>query len=214
MNSLTRDPFLDSLVSDLVPVRVMRPQHGVIAVIASVVFCVLSVAAIWDFRTDVVAFAPANIVLLRAGALLLLGCATVTAALISARPGVGGRAQGWQWALIATAALPAIALWGAMSGDARMSDVMSDSVPWCFGISLGSAALIGSVMTWWLRNGAVTEPARAAWLTGIAAGAFGTFAYSLHCPSSTIYYTGLWYTMTIGISAVAARLILPRLLRW
>ncbi len=209
-----RDPFLDGLVADLTPVRVQRPRHGGVLAIASAALCVAAVATLWGLRADVTALAPSGIVLIRSAALLLLGAATVTAALVSARPGVGGRAHGWPWALLAAATLPAAALWGALNGDARASDVISSSVPWCFGISLSGAAVIAATITAWLRRGAVTEPVRAAWLTGIAAGAFGTFAYSLHCPSTTIYYTGLWYTATVAISAVVARVVLPRLLRW
>jgi hypothetical protein len=212
--TLPRDPLLDDLVADLSPVRLIRPRQGGLLVVAAVTLCATAVAALWGFRSDVVALAPANIVILRSAALLLVGTATLAAALISARPGVGGRAQGWQWAVLAAGAIPVAALWGALHGEARLTDVMSNSVPWCFAISLSSAAVIATTITAWLRRGAVTEPNRAAWLTGIAAGALGTFAYNLHCPSSTIFYTGLWYTLTVMISAVASRLILPRLLRW
>jgi hypothetical protein len=209
-----RDPLLDELVADLAPVRVFRPVVGAMLAGSATLICTLAVGLLWDLRDDVVAFTPASIVLLRGAALLLVGTATLAAALISARPGVGGRAQGWQWAALAAATIPAAALWGALNGEARLSDVMSDSVPWCFGISLTSAAVIAATITLWLRRGAVTEPTRAAWLTGLAAGAFGTFVYSLHCPSSTIFYTGLWYTATVCVSALAGRLCLPRLLRW
>ncbi len=213
MNSITRDPLLDQLVADLAPVRVLRPSQGGALVIASSALCVAAVAGLWGLRGDIMALAPTDIVLIRSAALLLLGAAALVAALTSARPGVGQR-SGWLWALLAAATLPAAALWGAATGNAQLSDVISASVPWCFGISLSTATLIGAVITGWLRRGAVTEPVRAAWLTGVAAGAFGTFAYSLHCPSSTIYYAGLWYTAAVAISAVTARLVLPRLLRW
>lgn len=214
MTARTPDALLDSLVADLAPVRRHRPIDGGIIAGGAVMLCVALVATLWDLRADVWALSPEPIVVLRSAALLLVGVATVVAALASARPGVGGRAQGWSWALLAAALIPAAALWGAAQGGAQMDHILSSSVPWCFGISLSGATLIGGVITTWLRQGAVTEPARAAWLTGLAAGAFGTFAYSLHCPSSNIYYAGLWYSLTVGISAFAARLILPRLLRW
>ncbi len=49
-----------------------------------------------------------------------------------------------------------------------------------------------------LRRGAPTSPARAGWLTGIAAGGLGAFAYNLHCPFNNVIYIGLWYTLAVG----------------
>lgn len=210
----TIDPLIDQLTADLTPVRRHRPRDGGVVVAMAMTACLALVATLWDLRADVWALAPDAIVIIRSSALLLVGGATIVAALASARPGVGGRVQGWQWALLAAALLPAAALWGALNGTASKTDVLSSSVPWCFGISLSSAAVIGTVIAVWLRRGAVTEAARAGWMTGLSAGALGTFVYSLHCPSSNIFYAGLWYTLTVTISAVAGRLVLPRLLRW
>jgi hypothetical protein len=92
--------------------------------------------------------------------------------------------------------------------------VLGDSVPWCFGISLSAATIIGGTMTLWLRRGAVTEPERAGLLTGLAAGAIGTFAYNLTCPSGSVYYAGLWYSLTVLLCGGFGRMLLPRLLRW
>lgn len=215
MNEPARpNPLIDSLVADLSPVRAIRQRDGGLLVLASVALCVVTVIALFGLRTDIVAFAPSGIVIARTAALLLVGIAATAAALTAVRPGVGNRSHGWLWALVAAAALPAAAVLGALNGEARIGNVVSSSVPWCFAVSLSAAALIGGAMTRWLRTGAVTEPKRAAWLVGLAAGAFGTFAYSLYCPSSSIYYAGLWYTLSVGVSAVAGRCIVPGLLRW
>ncbi|MBU6207998.1 MAG: DUF1109 family protein, partial [Alphaproteobacteria bacterium] len=55
---------------------------------------------------------------------------------------------------------------------------------------------------------------RAGWLVGLASGSFGTFAYSLNCPSNSIYYIGLIYSLAVGVCAVTGRLIVPRIIRW
>jgi hypothetical protein len=208
------DPLIDSLIADLGPVSRLDMRHGALLTLAVAAFCTAIVAAIFGVRADVSALSPAAIVVARSAALLLLGAATAIAAVGAARPEVGRHSGGWLWAAFAAAAIPALALWGTLTGDARLGQVMSDSVPWCFGISLSSAALIGTAMTLWLRRGAVTEPERAGLLTGLAAGALGTFAYNLTCPSGSVYYAGLWYSLTVLVSAGLGRLLLPRFLRW
>ena len=74
--------------------------------------------------------------------------------------------------------------------------------------------LIGAALTGWLRRGAPVALARTGWLVGLAAGAFGTFAYSLHCPSLTVEYIGVWYTAAVGLCALIGRLVVPGLVRW
>ncbi len=205
--------MIEILVADLSPVRPVRRSIGALWVGSAIALCTAIVAASFGLRDDIIALQPANIVAFRSLALILVGAATLVTALSSARPGVGGRSREWIWAMVA-ATLPAWALWGAIGGDAGWDHVISNSVPWCLGISLACAAIIGSVTTLWLRRGAVTEPERVAWFVGLSAGACGTFAYNLTCPSTSVYYAGLWYTVAVTISAVSARIILPRLLRW
>jgi hypothetical protein len=76
----------------------------------------------------------------------------------------------------------------------------------------GSATAVPMVL--WLRRGAPTSPERAGWLTGVAAGGLGAFAYSLHCPFNDVVYIGLWYSLAVGLCAVLGRLVVPRLIRW
>ncbi len=209
-----RASFIDNLVADLAPVKAIRPRDGVVLVAAASIVCIMLVALLFGMRADVMSLNPAPLLLARSAALLLVGTATTAAALAACRPGVGARSTGWGWALGAAALLPIMALVGALRGEAHLAEVMTRSVLWCFGISLTSAGAIAGVMTLWLRRGAVTEPQRTAWLIGLAAGAFGTFSYNLHCPSSTLSYAGLWYPLAVLVSAGLARLIVPPLLRW
>ena len=60
----------------------------------------------------------------------------------------------------------------------------------------------------------MTAPERAGWLTGVAAGSFGTFAFSLHCPVTNIWYIGFWYALTVGVAALIGRILVPRFIRW
>ncbi len=209
-----QDAVIEILIADLAPVQPIQPSTGALWIGTAIAACTAIVAASFGVRADILALQPANIVLYRSLALIVVGIATCAAAISSARPGVGGRSREWIWAMLAASSVPILALWGASQGNAAWGYVISNSVPRCLGVSLACAAIIGGITTLWLRRGAVTEPERTAWLIGISAGASGTFAYNLTCPSTTVYYAGLWYTLAVGISAVAARIILPRFLRW
>jgi hypothetical protein len=198
----------------LAPVRPVQIWHGAAAAALLVLALSAAVALFYGVRGDIAALAPADIVLVRSAALLLAGVATAHAALSSTRPGVGQRAQGWPWAVAAAALFPLAGLITWLRGDYALSDMVGPSVPYCFGISLGCAALLAGALTLWLRRGAVMEPQRAGLLIGLTSGALGTLAYNIACPSNSIGYAAIWYSLCVAISAIAGRMILPRFLRW
>lgn len=207
--------MLDQLVADLTPVRRVQSRDGWMLAMAVTGVAIAVVAARFGLRPDVMAGNPSGIVLLRAGALLLLGVAALAAAIDSARPSVGRRNIGWKWALAGAALFPLITLVVTMAeGGFAAGDLDPSLFAYCLGISVASAFAIGATVTWWLRRGAVTSIKLTGWLVGLAAGAFGTFAYSLHCPSTSITYIGLWYSSAIAASALIGRIAVPRLLRW
>lgn len=204
----------DHLVADLQPVKRVEPRNGWLLAAAGTALATTIVATQFGLRDDLMAGEPAGIVLLRAGALLLLGFAALAAVIDSARPRVGRRSNGWKWALAGALLFPVVALLVTMGNGLPMGDIMSPSARYCMGISLVSGLAIGGAVTAWLRHGAVTVLERTGWLVGLSAGAFGTFAYALHCPSQTITYIGLWYTLAIASCALIGRLTVPPLLRW
>jgi hypothetical protein len=206
---------IDALVADLVPVRRVRPAAAIAGVAAVVIVAVGVIALQFGLRADVMAARPHPMIMIREGMLLLLGGATLGAVIQSARPGVGRHNGGWLWVLAAAMLFPLTAIVLSMiNGRFPMPDAMSPSAPYCMGISLTSGLIIGGVLTAWLRSGAPTVPARTGWLVGLSSGSFGAFAYGLHCPSDSVYYVGLWYSIAIGACAVLGRLIVPRLIRW
>lgn len=206
---------IDALVADLQPVQPVEPRRGVALVLAATTVCVVAVWLKSGLRVDIAAGNPAPIVLIRSGTLLLLGFAALAAVITSARPGVGRGSHGWRWALAAAALFPLTSvILSLLNGGFPESDLYSSSGPWCLKMSGGSGLLIGGALTFWLRQGAPTALHRSGWLVGLAAGSFGAFAYSLHCPSNTVTYVGLWYSLAVAICALAGRLIVPRLIRW
>ncbi len=209
------DFSIDALVAELAPVRPLAPREAWYGVAGATAVAVTLIAATFGLRNDVLAGTPDPIVMIRAGILLLLGIASTIAVTTSARPAIGQTSDGWRWALAAAALFPLTSMGLALNAGAfPMAIVKASSGPYCLGLSGLSAVLIGGPLVAWLRRGAPTAIYRASWLTGLAAGSFGTFAYSLHCPSDTVHYIGLWYTLAIGLVACLARLIVPRLIRW
>jgi hypothetical protein len=206
---------IDALVSGLTPVRRVRPQHGMLLTLGAASAVILWVGIQYGFRPDIVAGTPDPLVIIRSGVLALMGLATGLAVTTSAQPAVGQRHNGWMWTLAAALLFPLAALSLTAWKGAVPEGVLAPEVGrYCLQISGIGALLIAGGLTMWLRTGAPVDINRAAWLTGLCAGSFGTFAYSLHCPSLSIYYIGLWYSLAVGISALAGRLIIPRLIRW
>lgn len=217
MSSVSRT--IDGLVTGLVPVRRVEPREGALATLVLTIAAAIAVFVVYGFRPDILAGVPDPIVVIRGGLLVLLGIATVIATTQSARPGVGRSQNGWLWALAAALVLPlamvVIYALHLMTGQPFKPGAMDFSyAPHCLGISLSSAIVIGVGLVSWLRRGAPTAIDRAGWLVGLAAGSLGTFAYSLNCPSNSIFYIGIFYSLAVGISAAAGRLIVPRFIRW
>ncbi len=210
---------IEELVADLAPVTPLRPRDGVLATLGATALACAGVFVTFGFRADLMAGAPQPIVVVRCLLLAVLGVATTFAATQAARPAVGRPGNGWGWALAAALTLPLAAsvlfmrhmLTGAPLGAGALD---FSYAPHCFAISAASGLLIGGALVVWLRRGAPTHLDRAGWLVGLAAGSFGTLAYSLHCPSNSIYYVGLVYAGAVALVAGLGRRLVPRLIRW
>ncbi|MDE2340723.1 MAG: DUF1109 domain-containing protein [Alphaproteobacteria bacterium] len=211
--------LIEQLSADLRPVTPIRPFSGVALVLITALLVALCTLVIFGGRADLMAGTPNPIVVIRGSLLVLLGLATSIAAARAARPTHGAGQNGWMWALAAALVMPLVA---AMlfcyhlltATPFKHGDMDFGYYAHCFGISVTGALLIGAGLTLWLRRGAPVNSVRAGWLVGLASGSFGTFAYSLNCPSNSIYYIGLIYSLAVGVCAVTGRLIVPRIIRW
>ncbi len=207
----------DVLVEELRPVRPLKTWHALCYTLAAATLVTLIVIYVYGLRTDLAKGVVHPMVLLRGGALLLLGISTMLAAIASGRPAVGraNGGAGWWWTLATAALFPLSAAFLFISGaPVTLVDLHATLGMYCLKIGGAAALLIGTTLTLWLRQSAPTSPNQAGGLTGLAAGSLGTFAFSLHCPETGIYYIGLWYSLTVGLSALIGRLIVPRLVRW
>jgi hypothetical protein len=203
-----------ALVDELKPVRPLRIGRAVSAVAAILLLVSLLITQSWGMRADVVAGDPDPMFLIRGGLLLLLGGGCAWAALGMASPSVGKPGQAWKMAIAAAALLPLAALVVAMTGRTDVAmDHMRNGLD-CMLYSGFGALAVAVPMVLWLRRGAPTSAERAGWLTGVASGGLGAFAYGLHCPFNDLVYIGLWYSLAVGSCAVVSRLVVPKLIKW
>ncbi|MBX9884861.1 MAG: DUF1109 domain-containing protein [Novosphingobium sp.] len=216
------DPSIDQtiavLVGDLSPVAPVRLWRGVAA---GLVLTGLAVAAVWlvfGLRADLLALDPAPIVIVRGTILLAGGLAMLLAALRAAVPGrVDGGASlaGTLLLGLLPIGLMGLLLDRIVAGQRPSFEELTPlAVLRCLSIGLGTSLLVGAGLVLWLRRTAPTDLARSGWLTGWAAAALGTFAYSLFCPSGTMAYAAAVYPSAMLLAATVIRYAVPPLLRW
>lgn len=209
------DIFLENLVSDLKPVSPMRQWDGMVwALIAMATGTMLFV---WYYgpRSDLMSAQPDPMFMISSGLFLVLALASAWAVIDMSRPWVGSRREGWVWTAMMAGVMPIAALTltaiGWLRGETPAID--SDGIA-CLGFGIGIGLFTAAVLVAWLRRGAPSSPRRAGLLTGVAAGAAGTFAVSLHCPHSDLLHIGVWHGMTVVVAGFFGALALPRLVSW
>lgn len=205
---------IDSLVAELEPVKPLDWRRGMIAPLLLLALAVATIVYLNGMRADLIAGAPHPVFLLRSGILILLGAVCGSTLLSMASPGVGRHGAGWKIAVAAALLFPLAALIAAAGGEPVETLGLVRSGLECLVFSLIAGFSTAAPMVLWLRRGAPVAPQRAGWLTGLAAGALGAFAYGFHCPFNSIVYIGFWYSLAVALCAVLGRIIVPRLIRW
>lgn len=214
-SSKPTDLLIEQLAGDLRPVRPLRIAYGLVFVAAGCVATLALIALILGLRADVVAGRVGPMFIMASGLFLLLGLAAASAVVLMASPYVGNRPDGWRWALATTCLLPLAALaTAAIQGDAGGDVIHPADDLSCIFYGTLSGSLIAVALTAWLRRGAPTRPGLAGFLTGMASGAIGVFAYGFHCPIDGIHHLGIAHAVPIGLGALAGWAVIPRLVRW
>jgi hypothetical protein len=207
--------LITELVGGLEPIRPLRFSSGLGFALAGLGVTLGAVAWLFGFRTDVLAGNFDPVFLLAAGLFFLLGLATSATVVVMSRPHIGSDHSGWRWAAAMTALLPIAAILTSLErGRMAVSAAYAGHGFDCLVAGSALGLLIAAVLVWWLRRGAPTSPERAGLLTGIAAGSFGMFAFSLHCQYNDIIHIGLWHGLAVAATAGLGRLVIPRLIRW
>lgn len=212
MNKLDR--LIDSLAADAAPVRPRSSWLGWGAFAAMAASTLgLSYLAL-GFRADVLRLAPAPEVAIAAGLMILVAIASGATAIRVARPQVGAPASGAPWALAALLVLPAVVLAGLAAAPAGIPATFIDDGLRCLAVGLGACILTIAVLALWQGGGAPVRPEHAAWMAGLAGGSVGALAVTLECPVEGLAHLGIWHVAIVPLAGLAARLVLPRFLRW
>ena len=212
---ISPDRFLESLISDLKPVAPMRQWAGMARGLIAMATGTMLFVWYYGPRSDLLSAQPDPMFMISSGLFLVLALASAWAVIDMSRPWVGSQREGWVWTAMMAGVMPIAALSLTAIGWLRGETPAIDSE----GIAcLGFGSVIGlftaAVLVAWLRRGAPSSPRRAGLLTGVAAGAAGTFAVSLHCPHSDLLHIGVWHGMTVAVAGIFGLFALPRLVSW
>ncbi len=215
MTPRNSDALIADLVGDLEPVRPLRFGAGMAGALAATGLSAAAVVALLGLRPDWLAGSVNPMHLVATGLFGGLGLAAAVTVIVMSRPQVGSDHGGWRWAAGMAALLPLAGLIVAMGrGQAGFAEATVRHGADCFASGGIAALLVFAVLTLWLRRGAPTAPGRAGLVAGVAAGALGAFAFSLHCPDNDIVHIGIWHGATIFAAAGLGRLLVPHLIRW
>jgi len=213
---MPNDRLLDELVADLRPVRPRRARRdllllGVIGALELGLFLLFGAA-----RHDIMVAMKLPSFWWKIGS---LGVLTLTAGITAVRsfdpsvsprrglrliPGLIGVALAIGW-LIDAAGAGGPALWARLMWhhgvDCMFAMVM---------LSIPAICALGLLM----RRGAPTDRKGSALAAGVAAAAWGAFVFVFSCPHDDPLYVAVWYLAGSAVTALIARLLLPRMARW
>lgn len=215
------DALLDSLTSDLKPVKRLRSASLWIGAAAGLVVALVYIFVFYGPRGDIVA-------LMRGGALvnpmvigkplifLVVGLSALWSVADLARP--EGR-------LKLLPVLPALAVFGIVLGNllSEMAIFGTDNFARqlnggghvCF-ITILCGGMAGLIVMWrlWLRRAATSHPVLLGAMSGMAAASLMASAYAIHCNMDFPIYILLFYGTAVAVSSAIAALLGAKLLKW
>ncbi|MBZ6378492.1 hypothetical protein B5C34_12610 [Pacificimonas flava] len=210
-----RDDLIDRLVAEADPVRPATGARfvrlfGLAALISLVIVAVIGIRA--DLR-------PALTGGLLAAKLLLTGtlaCPAIWLLWLSGRPGARVRRGSRLLIPLALAMLTAPLLVAFVRGPGSALEDMArfDWASACLPLIALATLPLWIASLAWLRVSAPTNPARSAWIAGLASASMGAFLFALHCPFDSLAYVATWYFAAIFALAGLSRLVIPPLIRW
>ncbi len=213
MNRPNQD-LIDRMTNELTPVRRMKAGTGLALALAALLVTIVLIALLDGLRHGLTSGDVSPYFLITNGLLLVLGVACSISAVSMASPRVGSHHDGPKWAMAMLAMVP-LAAFVSLVTRGSLAPATSDPYgPYCFLSAMAASALVGLSLFGWLKRGAPVSSARAGLHAGVAAGAFGAFAYGLACPFDGIVHLGLFHVTPVLLSGLLGRFAVPPLLRW
>lgn len=212
----SRAALIAALVDDTVPVRRVHPGEGAALVALATLTAALGMIALFDYWRGITSGQASPFFWITNGLLLLLGAASTAALVVGALPRVGARPNAPAWTLAMLGVLPLAALIQiAKAPEMHAHTGLIDPYGWhCVTASLTAAMVVGAASVLFLRRAAPVAITRQAWLTGLAAGSLSSLALGMTCPLDGIAHLGIWHVAPVPLAALAARFIVPPLIRW
>lgn len=213
MTRRSTDDLIASLAADTAPVAPIRPGRvlGLLLLAAATLFalCLLS----GDTRSDMAEAMGRPMFWWKMGAFALPALAASAGVALALRPEAR---LGPVWRVIG-----GLAALGLLAGIALSPGVAASFVErvwrveaWnCLRSVLGMGLPMAALFAFALSRGAPTRPVEAARMAGLAAGGWAAAVFALACPVDDPLYTLTWFTLSVGLVALAATLAVPPLLR-
>ena len=215
------DALLDSLTTDLKPVKRLRASSLWIGAAVGLVVALVYIFVFYGPRGDIVAMLRGAemtnpMVIGKPLIFLVVGFSALWAVADLARP--EGR-------LKLLPVLPALAVFGLVVGNllSEMAIFGTDNFARqlnggghvCF-ITILCGGMAGLVVMWrlWLRKAATSHPVLLGAMSGMAAASLMAAAYSIHCNMDFSIYILLFYGTAVAVSSGIAALLGAKLLKW
>lgn len=218
MNRPTPDraSLIAALADECPPVRRVQAWEGIALIIAATLAAAIGASAVYSFWSGILTGEASPYFWITNGLLLLLGAASSGALVAGALPQVGPRPNAPVWTFAMLGVLPLAAVIQLLRAPAaHVHEGLADpDALHCLGSALTAGLVVGIAAVLFLRRAAPVALARQGWLTGLAAGALGALAFGMTCPLDGITHLGLWHVLSVPLAALAARVIVPSLIRW
>lgn len=210
------ETLIDQLADDLAPVRPRRlwVDVGIMLLIAAIELALLF--AIGFANLDMHRIETQPTVGWRLVSLGLISMAAGFAAIRSFDPTYSAKgAVRWLTGIIALCVVSGLFL-GSLPGGVS---ALLQRLAWTNGIGcashialLSTPPLLGLILLG--RRGAPTDMRRTRLLVGLAAAAWGAFAFVFSCPFNDPVFIITWYGLGCAATVLLARYVLPRIARW
>lgn len=212
----SRSDLIAALADTAAPVRRVRAWQGACLIAAATLAAAIGTSTLFSFWDGILTGEASPYFWIGNGLLLMLGAASSAALVAGALPQVGPRANAPVWAFATLCLLPLAALIQLVWASGHHAhDGLADPAAWhCLSSALAAGLVVAVAAVLFLRRAAPVALARQAWLTGLAAGALGALAFGITCPLDGIAHLGIWHVLPVPIAALAARVIVPPLIRW